>query len=283
MTETHDATTDARVGTIVIEPRHGWRELGIRELWEHRELLYFFVWRDLKVRYRQTFFGAAWAVLQPFLLMIVFSVSVGRIPGIGPEGIPYPVFVFAGLVPWTLFAQGLAGASNSLVSGESIITKVYFPRLLLPSSAVASFLLDFAIGCGALALLMLFSGSAVSSTIVWAPLVALLTATTTLGIGVFLAAVNVRYRDVRYVVPFLVQLWLFASPIVYTSALVPDEWRLVYALNPMVGVVEAFRWSVFGGVLPVSEIAISVLAAGAILAAALLYFRRVERTFADVI
>jgi lipopolysaccharide transport system permease protein len=193
------------------------------------------------------------------------------------------VFVFAGLVPWTLFAQGLAGASNSLVSGESIITKVYFPRLLLPSSAVASFLLDFAIGCGALALLMLVSGSAVSPTIVWAPLVALLAATTTLGIGVFLAAVNVRYRDVRYVVPFLVQLWLFASPVVYTSALVPEEWRLVYALNPLVGVVEAFRWSVFGGVLPVSEIAISVIAAGAILAAALLYFRRVERTFADVI
>ena len=283
MTERQPAQANARIATIVIEPRHGWRELGLRELWEHRELLYFFVWRDLKVRYRQTFFGAAWAVLQPFLLMVVFSVSVGRIPGIGPQGIPYPVFVFAGLVPWTLFAQGLAGASNSLVGGENIITKVYFPRLLLPGSAIASFLLDFMIGCGALALLMFLSDVSVAPTIVWAPLVALLAAATTLGIGVFLAAVNVRYRDVRYVVPFLVQFWLFASPVVYTSSLVPDKWRLAYALNPMVGVVEAFRWSVLGGVLPVVEIVVSVLAAGAILAGSLLYFRRVERTFADVI
>ena len=283
MTEPKPASGSPRIATIVIEPRHGWRELGLRELWEHRELLYFFVWRDLKVRYRQTFFGAAWAVLQPFLLMVVFSVSVGRIPGIGPQGIPYPVFVFAGLVPWTLFAQGLAGASNSLVGGENIITKVYFPRLLLPGSAIASFLLDFMIGCGALALLMFLSDVSVAPTIVWAPLVALLAAATTLGIGVFLAAVNVRYRDVRYVVPFLVQFWLFASPVVYTSSLVPDEWRLAYALNPMVGVVEAFRWSVLGGVLPVVEIVVSALAASAILAGSLLYFRRVERTFADVI
>jgi lipopolysaccharide transport system permease protein len=283
MSSTLARGADAPTATIVIEPRHGWRELGIRELWEHRELFYFFVWRDLKVRYRQTFFGAAWAVLQPFLMMVVFSISVGRIPGIGPDGVPYPVFIFAGLVPWTLFAQGLSASSNSLVSGENIITKVYFPRLLLPASAIASFVLDFLVGVVALVVLMLVFGTPISVTIVWAPLVGLLAAATTLGVGVFLGAVNVRYRDVRYVVPFLVQLWLFASPVIYTSGLVPEAWRWAYALNPMVGVVEAFRWSVFGGALPVSEIAVSVAATGVVLGVALVYFRRVERTFADVI
>ena len=273
----------ASVATIVIEPRHGWRDLGIAELWERRELLYFFVWRDLKVRYKQTFFGAAWAVLQPFLLMVVFSVSLGRIPGVGPEGIPYPLFVFAGLVPWTLFAQSLTGASNSLVGGESIITKVYFPRLLLPFAAVGSFVLDFLIALGVLMLLMVWFGVTPSLAILWVPALTVLALVTALGIGTFLAAVNVRYRDVRYVVPFLVQLWLFASPVVYTSTLVPEEWRLLYALNPMTGVVEGFRWAVLGGPRPDELIFVSAAASVVILAGALLYFRRVERTFADVI
>jgi lipopolysaccharide transport system permease protein len=267
----------------VIEPRHGWRELGIAELWGRRELLYFFVWRDLKVRYKQTFFGATWAVLQPALLMAVFSVTLGRIPGIGPIGVPYPLFVFAGLVPWTLFAQSLAGASNSLVGGEAIITKVYFPRLLLPFAAVGSFLLDFVIALGVLVLLMAWFGVVPSLAILWVPALTVLALVTALGIGTFLAAVNVRYRDVKYVVPFLVQLLLFASPVVYTSSLIPERWKTLYALNPMTGVVEGFRWAVIGGPRPDDLIVVSAAASVLILLGALLYFRRVERTFADVI
>jgi lipopolysaccharide transport system permease protein len=285
--ETHIAepagimTTSAPI--TVIEPRHGWRDLGIAELWRHRELLYFFVWRDVKVRYKQTFFGAAWAVLQPVLLMAVFSVSLGQIPGVGPTGVPYPLFIFAGLVPWTLFAQSLAGASNSLVGGEAIITKVYFPRLLLPFAAVGSFLLDFIIAMGVLALLLVVFGVVPSLSVLWVPIFTLLLLVTALGIGTFLAAVNVRYRDVKFVVPFLVQLWMFASPVVYTSSLIPERWRTLYALNPMTGVVEGFRWAVLGGPRPDEMILVSAVASILILIGALLYFRRVERTFADVI
>ena len=267
----------------VIEPRHGWRDFGIGELWAHRELLLFFVWRDLKVRYKQTFFGAAWAILQPVLLMAVFSISLGRIPGVGPSGVPYPLFIFAGLVPWTLFAQSLTGASNSLVGGEAIITKVYFPRLLLPFAAVGSFLLDFVIALGALIALMLWFGVLPTPAILWVPALTLLALVTALGIGTFLAALNVRYRDVKYVVPFLVQLWLFASPVVYTSDLIPERWKALYALNPMTGVVEGFRWAMIGGPRPDELIFVSAAASVVILIGALLYFRRVERTFADVI
>jgi homopolymeric O-antigen transport system permease protein len=269
--------------TVVVEPRHGWRQLGVGELWAHRELLYFFIWRDLKVRYKQTAFGAAWAVLQPVMLMLVFSATLGRVPNVGPAGTPYPLFVFAGLVPWTLFASSLAGASNSLVSGEAIITKVYFPRLLLPFASVGSFVLDFCISLLALAVLMLYYGSAPTLAILWLPALTVMAIVTALGVGTFLAAVNVRYRDVKYVVPFLVQLWMFASPVVYTSALIPDQWKAVFALNPMTGVVEGFRWALIGGPTPDALIVVSALASVAVLLLALAYFRRVERTFADVI
>ena len=268
---------------VVIEARHGWRELGLAELWSHRELLYFFTWRDLKVRYKQTVFGAAWAVLQPVLLMLVFSASLGRLPGVGPAGIPYPLFAMAGLVPWTLFASSLAGASNSLVSSEAIITKVYFPRLLLPFASVGSFLLDFAISLGALAVVMLYFGAAPSLAIVWLPALTVMAVVTALGVGTFLAAVNVRYRDVKYVVPFLVQLWMFASPVVYTSTLIPAKWQVIYALNPMTGVVEGFRWALVGGPRPDDLILVSAVASLLVLLGSLVYFRRVERTFADVI
>ena len=267
----------------VIEPGSGWRDLGIGELWAHRELLYFFIWRDLKVRYKQTFFGVAWAVLQPVLLMAVFSISLGRIPGVGPSGVPYPLFIFAGLVPWTLFAQSLTGASNSLVGGEAIITKVYFPRLLLPFAAVGSFVLDFVVALGVLVLLMLWFGVAPTLSILWVPALTLLALVTALGVGTFFAALNVRYRDVKYVVPFLVQLWLFASPVVYSSDLIPERWKTLYALNPMAGVVEGFRWAVIGGPRPDALILVSAAASAMILVGALFYFRRVERTFADVI
>jgi lipopolysaccharide transport system permease protein len=268
---------------VVLEPRHGWRELGLGEIWAHRELLYFFIWRDLKVRYKQTAFGAGWAVLQPVLLMLVFSASLGRLPGVGPAGLPYPLFVFAGLVPWTLFASSLAGASNSLVNGEAIITKVYFPRLLLPFASVGSFLLDFAISLGALAVVMLYFGAAPSLAIVWLPALTVMAVVTALGVGTFLAAVNVRYRDVKYVVPFLVQLWMFASPVVYTSTLIPAKWQVIYALNPMTGVVEGFRWALVGGPRPDDLILVSAVASLLVLLGSLVYFRRVERTFADVI
>ena len=268
---------------VVIESRRGWRQLGLREIWSHRELLYFFIWRDLKVRYKQTAFGAAWAVLQPVLLMLVFTVSLGRIAGIGPEGVPYPLFVFAGLVPWTLFAASLAGASNSLVGGEGIITKVYFPRLILPFASVGSFVLDFVISLGALAVIMLYFGVSVSLAILWLPALTLMALVTALGVGTFLSAVNVRYRDVKYVVPFLVQLWMFSSPVVYTSGLIPKQWHVIYALNPMTGVVEGFRWALIGGARPDDLIFVSALASVVVLFGALVYFRRVERTFADVI
>lgn len=283
MTESGVVAQPEPVPTIVIEPRRGWRDLGLHEVWTHRELLYFFIWRDLKVRYKQTFFGAAWAVLQPLLMMAVFSLSLGRVPGIGPSGVPYPLFLFAALVPWTLFAQSLAGAANSLVGGEAIITKVYFPRLLLPFAAVGSFLLDFVIALIVLMLLELLFGYPPSGNLLWVPAFAALAVVTALGVGTFLAAVNVRYRDVKYVVPFLVQLWLFASPVVYASSLVPSELRFVYSLNPIAGVVEGFRWAVIGGPRPDDAIVASGVVAVLVFLVALLYFRRVERSFADVI
>lgn len=268
---------------VVIEPRHGWSQLGLGEVWAHRELLYFFIWRDLKVRYKQTAFGAAWAVLQPVLLMLVFSASLGRLPGVGPANLPYPLFVFAGLVPWTLFASSLAGASNSLVNGEAIITKVYFPRLLLPFASVGSFLLDFLISLGALAVVMLYFGFVPTLAILWLPALTLMALVTALGVGTFLSAVNVKYRDVKYVVPFLVQLWMFGSPVVYATTLIPPEWHTVFALNPMTGVVEGFRWALIGGPRPDDLIIVSAVASVLVLLGALVYFRRVERTFADVI
>jgi len=245
--------------------------------------MFFFVWRDLKVRYRQTVFGALWAVMQPVLLMLIFTVTVGRLPGVGPAGTPYALFAYTGLVPWTLFASSLAGASNSLVSSESIITKVYFPRLLLPFAAVGSFLIDFAISMALLVLLMLYFGVAPSIAVVWIPLLTLFALVTALGIGTWLAAINVRYRDVKYVVPFLTQSLMFLSPVIYASTLIPSGWQWLYALNPMTGVLDGFRWALIGGERPDELILVSVVASVLVFLSALLYFRRTEQTFADVI
>jgi lipopolysaccharide transport system permease protein len=282
MTESADAA-DKRIPTLVIEPRRGWRSLGLTELWEYRELLLFLVWRDLKVRYKQTFFGASWAILQPVLLTVIFSISVGRLPGVSPPGVPYPLFVLAGLVPWTLFAQSLAGASHSLVAEEAIITKVYFPRLLLPFAAVASFLLDFLLALAVLGVVMLISGVTPGiSALAIVPLT-LLILIAAMGVGTFLAAVNVRYRDVRYAIPFLIQVWLFASPVIYSSDVIPEQWQTLYALNPMTGAIEGFRWALLGGDRPSALIFVSAAVSLAILIVALLYFRRTERTFVDII
>jgi lipopolysaccharide transport system permease protein len=275
-------TGDSR--TIVIAPSRGWRRLDLGELWRYRELLYFFVWRDLKVRYKQTAFGALWAIIQPLLLMVVFSLFLGRISGIAPQGVQYPLFAFAALVPWTLFAQSVVGSSASLVEATNLLQKVYFPRLLLPAAATGSYLVDLAIALGVLAGLMIWFGAIPGVTALWLLPLTCLALAAALGVGVWLSAINVRYRDVRYAVPFLVQLWLFASPVAYSSDLVPPALRAVYELNPMVGVIDGFRWSLLGvGELPLRSLAVGVTVTTLVLASGIAYFRRVERTFADVI
>jgi lipopolysaccharide transport system permease protein len=277
--------TGGQAQVTVVAARRGWVSLNLRELWAYRELAYFFVWRDLKVRYKQTAFGALWAVIQPFMLMVVFSLFLGRISGIAPAGVPYPLFAFAGLVPWTLFSASLIGSSDSLVGASNLIQKVYFPRLLLPVAAIGSYLLDFVIAIAVLGLLMLYFGALPSLAILWVvPLTALALATS-LAVGICLSAINVRYRDVRYAVPFLVQLWLLASPVAYSADLVPAQWRTLYQLNPMAGVIEGFRWALLGqgSPPPVGAILISTCVTAVVLLLGLAYFRRTERTFADVI
>jgi lipopolysaccharide transport system permease protein len=273
----------SRTAQIVIRPSSGWIGLGAVELWKHRDLAYILVWRDLKVRYKQTAFGAAWAVLQPVALMLVFSAFLGRIQGIGASGVPYPLFALSGLVPWTLFSQSLNGASNSLISSQNLISKVYFPRLLLPLSAVASFVVDFLIASVVLVIAMLLFGRVPPATFLWVPILGLFAVVVALAVGLWLAAINVRYRDVKYAIPFVIQLWLFASPVAYSSALVPPGLRTLFSLNPMTGVIDGFRWAALGGPRPDITIVISAAATLAILVGGLAYFRRVERTFADTI
>jgi lipopolysaccharide transport system permease protein len=267
-----------------IRPSRGWVALNAREFWSYRELLYFFVWRDLKVRYKQTIFGALWAVIQPFMLMVVFSLFLGSIGGIAPAGVPYPLFAFAGLVPWTLFSQGVVGSSASLVGSSNLIQKVYFPRLLLPVSAIGSYLLDFVIAMAVLGLMMIYFGVVPSATVLCVVPLTALALTASLAAGIGLSALNVRYRDVKYAVPFLVQLWLFASPVAYSANVVPERWRAIYQLNPMTGILEGFRWALLGqGSPPLGAILVSSCVTAVVLVVGVAYFRRVERTFADVI
>jgi len=269
----------------IIEPSHGWVPVKARELWEYREVLYFLVWRDVKVRYRQTLIGVAWAVVQPLLAMLVFSFFFGRLARMPSDGIPYPLFAFTGLVPWTFFANGLTQGANSLVSSGSLITKVYFPRLLVPTARVLGGLLD--LGLSLLLLLgMVWWYGALDRplALVWLPTLVLLAIVTAVGVSLWLSALNARYRDIQHIVPFLVQLWLFATPIAYPSSLLAENWRALYALNPMVGVVEGFRWALLGsGSAPGSVLGASSLAALVLLVTGTFFFRRAERTFADVI
>lgn len=279
----HPAPVHLTGPVLRIRPSTGWVPLNLKELWEYRELLYFLVWRDLKVRYKQTALGAAWAVAQPLLTMVVFSIFFGRLAGLPSEGLPYPVFAYAALVPWTYFASALAQSANSLIDQSRVITKVYFPRLLLPTSSVVAGLVDLAIAFLVLVGMMLYYGVAPSPKMLALPFFIFLAAATTLAVGLWLSALNVQYRDVRYITPFLIQFWLFVTPIAYSSTLVPERWRPVYGLNPMVGVVEGFRWALLGTRAPGPLLLTSLIAVGGLLIGGLYYFRRMERSFADLI
>jgi len=272
------------IPTIIIEPSRGWIGLKLRELWEYRDLLFFLAWRDISVRYKQTILGAAWAIIQPFFSMVVFSLFFGRLAQIPSDGVPYPIFSYAALLPWTYFSSAMSSSSNSLVGSANLLTKVYFPRLVIPLASVIPPAIDFAIAFVVLLGMMAFYGIAPTWNVLWLPAFLLLALITALGVGLWLSAMNVQYRDVRYAVPFLVQFWMFASPVTYPSSIVPEQWRALYGLNPMAGVIEGFRWALLGTeTSPGSLTAVSVGAALALLISGAYYFRRMERTFADVV
>jgi lipopolysaccharide transport system permease protein len=270
--------------TLIIRPPKGWTSIGLRELWEYRELLYFLTWRDIKVRYKQTVLGAAWAIIQPFFTMLIFSLFFGRLAKMPSDGMPYSIFAYTGLVPWIFFANGLSQSSNSLVGSSNLITKVYFPRLTIPISAILSGLLDFVLAFLVLLAMMLFYGIAPTINSLWLPFFFMLALTTSLGVGLWLSALSVEYRDVRYVLPFILQFWLFATPIAYPSSLLSEPWHTLYGINPMVGVVEGFRWALLGtSTAPGPMILVSALASLAILVCGAFYFRKIENRFADII
>lgn len=268
----------------IIRPSKGWSFLNLRELVEYRELLYFLAWRDLKVKYKQTALGIVWAILQPFLTMVVFSVLFGRLVGVPTNDIPYPIFAYAGLLPWQLFATTLTNASNSLVGNSHIIKKVYFPRAIIPLASVISGIVDFALAFTVLAGMMFYYRIVPDASVIALPFFTLLAVACSLGVGLWLSSLNVRYRDVRHVIPFLVQLWFFSTPVLYPSNLIPEKWRVLYFLNPMTGVVEGFRSSLVGGK---GETGLGVVISGIVVLCFLIgggfYFRKMERIFADVV
>lgn len=267
-----------------IQPSHGWVSLRLRELWDYRELLYFLTWRDIKIRYKQTILGAAWAIIQPLFTMLVFSLFFGKLAKVPSDGIPYPIFCYAALVPWTFFANGLTQSSNSLVGSSNLLTKVYFPRLTIPLATVFSGVVDFLLAFGILLVMMRYYGVPITLKILWFPAFLSLALITSLGVGLWLSALNVQYRDVRYVVPFITQFWMLATPIAYPSSLLNDPWRTVYGLNPMAGVIEGFRWALLGSRISVGSLLIvSSAAALMILVGGAFYFRRMEKTFADIV
>jgi lipopolysaccharide transport system permease protein len=267
-----------------IQPTKGWTSLKLNEVWEHRELITIFVWRDLKVRYRQTVIGILWAVLQPLLTMVIFSVFFGRLAGVPSDGIPYPIFSYAALVPWTFFANSISQSSNSLVSNADMIKKIYFPRLTMPIASIFAGFVDFVLAFIILLGMMLFYGYFPTINVLWLPFFLLLATMTAIGVGLWLGAMNVKYRDVRYMVPFIVQAWLFATPVAYPSSLLSEPWRTLYGLNPMVSVVEGFRWALLGtDTAPGSMVIVSFLVSCLVFISGVFYFRRMEKTFADVI
>lgn len=269
---------------IVYEPTQGWSSLRLGDLWHYRELLYFLTWRDIKIRYKQTALGVAWVVLQPLITMVIFSVIFGQLAKLPSDGIPYPVFSYAALLPWGLFSGALQRAGTSLVTNANLITKVYFPRLVIPVSAVGAGLIDFVISFVVLLGLMLYYRITPTWMIFTVPLFALLAILTTLAVSLWLSALNVQYRDVQYMIPFLIQAWMYASPVAYSAGLIPTgRWRIIYGLNPLAGVIQGFRWALLGGNPPDELMIISVVMVLLLLVSGLFYFRRMERTFADVV
>ena len=268
----------------VIEPPKGWAPLNLKELWKFRELLFFLTLRDIKVRYKQTALGATWAILQPVLTMILFSFIFGSLAKLPSDGIPYPIFTFTALLPWQLFAFALSQSSNSLVGNQNLISKVYFPRLVVPFSSILAGLVDFTISFLVLVGLMIFYGIGLTITSLLLPLFVLLALISALAVGLWLSALNVKYRDIRYIVPFLTMFWMYATPIAYSSSLIPEKWRWLYSLNPMTGVVEGFRWAILGkSSLDVLSLGISACMVLALFIGGLYYFKRMETGFADII
>lgn len=272
------------IPVIRIQPSKGWVSLGLKELWDYRELLFFLVWRDIKVRYKQTVLGASWAIIQPFFTMVVFSLFFGKLAKVPSDGIPYPIFAYSALVPWAFFAHGLNQASNSLVGGSNLIKKVYFPRLAMPIASVLGGVVDFFLAFILLIGMIFYYGMAPTIHIILLPLFLLLAFITSLGVSLWLSAMYVQFRDIRHIIPFLTQIWLFGTPIAYPSSLLSEPWRTVYSINPMVGVVEGFRWALLGTkTAPGLMIIVSSLVAISLLISGAYYFRRMEKTFADVV
>mgnify|MGYP001275897514 FL=1 len=283
-TATTDAAVNFDVRAIEIAPSRGWEALDLRGVWEYRELVWFLIWRDIKVRYKQASLGIAWAVIQPVMTMLVFTLIFGRLAQLPSDGLPYPVFTFTALLPWQLFSGALTGSANSVVNSASLISKVYFPRLVIPIASVMATLVDFSISFGVLLGLMAWYGISLRLAVVVLPLLVMLALAIALAVGLWASALNVRYRDVRHVMPFVVQFWLLASPVAYSTSLITSPaWRAVYSLNPMVGVIEGFRWAVLGSTPPSVLVVPSVLVTGVLLAGGLFFFRRTEASFADVI
>ena len=269
---------------LILRPSTGFLRLHLRDLWEYRELLYFLVWRDIKVRYKQTALGAAWAILQPVMTMVVFSIFFGRLAKVPSDGVPYPIFAYCALLPWQLFAFALTESSNSLVASQNLITKVYFPRLVIPISSVLAGLVDFAIAFVILLVMMAYYGIMPTAAVALLPLFLLLAVMTALAVGLWSSALNVKYRDVRYTIPFLTQFWMFATPVAYPASLIPERWRPLYGLNPMAGVVEGFRWALLGKEhAPGPLLWVSVAAVVVLLIGGLRYFKKTESTFADIV
>ncbi|MEI6294283.1 MAG: ABC transporter permease, partial [Methanomicrobiales archaeon] len=272
-----------QIPTIVIRPPRKWVPVDFKELWEYRELLYFFTWRDVKLRYKQTGLGIAWAIIQPLFLMIVFSLFFGGLAKIPSDGIPYPLFSLAALLPWTLFAEGMTRSTISMVSNANIMTKVYFPRLIMPVASIMSPLVDFCVAFGILIIMMAYYGFVPTINVIFLPLLVVFAMMTSLAVGLWLSALNVKYRDFQYTVPFLIQIWMFASPVVYPASMVPQQFQFLYALNPMTGVIEGFRWALLGTNPPTTMIFISLGVVIALLVSGVFYFRRMEQFFADIV
>ncbi|HTY14992.1 MAG TPA: ABC transporter permease [Methanoregulaceae archaeon] len=281
--ETGVIPVEVRKPTIVIRPPRKWVPVDFHELWEYRELLYFFTWRDVKLRYKQTGLGIAWAVLQPLLMMVIFTLFFGRLAGIPSDNVPYPLFAFTALLPWTLFAEGMSRSTLSMVQNANIMTKVYFPRLIMPVASILSPLVDFIVAFGLLVILMIYYGVVPTINVIFLPLLIIFAMMTSLSVGLWLSALNVQYRDFQYTVPFLIQIWMFASPVVYPASMIPQSWQWLYALNPMTGVIEGFRWALLGTSAPGTTILISFGVVMFLIVTGMFYFRRMEQYFADIV